>query len=685
MRAVVLAYHEMGCIGISALLRHGFDVCAVFTHVDQPAENVWFQSVAELSAKSGLPVFAPDNIDHPLWLEKIRALQPDVLFSFYYRNMVSEALLSIPAAGCFNLHGSLLPKYRGRAPANWAILNGETETGVTLHHMVRRPDAGDIVSQRRVRIDPSDDARTLNTKLAHAAGPLLDEVLPLIRARNAPRVPQDESAASYFGRRSAEDGAIDWHKSADQISNLVRAVTLPYPGAFTHTRSTKFFVWKATVIPGAPTGEPGTVTRSNPLEVACGDGTLRIDHAQSDGGVYCTGAQLAAELRLVVGSRLEAAREKRATRKRKTRVLILGVNGFIGNFLSERLLADGRYEVHGMDLNDTAIKRLELHSDFHFHEGDISIHREWIEYHIKKCDVIVPLVAIATPIEYTRNPLRVFELDFEENLRIVRYCVRYKKRLIFPSTSEVYGMCDDEEFDEDSSRLILGPIQKQRWIYSASKQLLDRVIWAYGQQQGLRFTLFRPFNWIGPRLDTLEAARIGSSRAITQLILNLVEGTPLLLIDGGRQKRCFTDVAEGIECLFRIIANEGGRCDGQIFNIGNPDNEASIKALAEMLIREFRSHPLRERFPPIAGLKEIESSAYYGGGYEDVTHRRPSIDNARKLLGWDPVVPIEESVKRTLDYFLRDHLESTATPTAVEPVPLRPSAIRTETRQPGRA
>jgi UDP-4-amino-4-deoxy-L-arabinose formyltransferase / UDP-glucuronic acid dehydrogenase (UDP-4-keto-hexauronic acid decarboxylating) len=268
-------------------------------------------------------------------------------------------------------------------------------------------------------------------------------------------------------------------------------------------------------------------------------------------------------------------------------------------------------------------------------------------------------VAIATPIEYTRNPLRVFELDFEENLRIIRYCVKYKKRVIFPSTSEVYGMCDDEEFDEDTSRLILGPINKQRWIYSASKQLLDRVIWAYGQQQGLKFTLFRPFNWLGPRLDTLEAARIGSSRAITQLILNLVEGTPLLLIDGGEQKRCFTDVTEGVECLFRIIENDGGRCDGGIFNIGNPNNEASIRELAELLVGKFERHELRNRFPPLAGIKKIESKAYYGDGYQDVTHRRPSIENAIKKLAWRPVISLEESVERTLDFFLRDHLATT--------------------------
>ena len=147
-------------------------------------------------------------------------------------------------------------------------------------------------------------------------------------------------------------------------------------------------------------------------------------------------------------------------------MLILGVNGFIGNHLSERLLRDDRYEVYGLDIGSDAIERLRSHPNFHFVEGDISIHSEWIEYHIKKCDVVLPLVAIATPIEYTRNPLRVFELDFEENLKLVRYCVKYNKRVIFPSTSEVYGMCQDKHFDEDTSNLVVGPINKQRWIYS---------------------------------------------------------------------------------------------------------------------------------------------------------------------------------------------------------------------------
>jgi UDP-4-amino-4-deoxy-L-arabinose formyltransferase/UDP-glucuronic acid dehydrogenase (UDP-4-keto-hexauronic acid decarboxylating) len=267
--------------------------------------------------------------------------------------------------------------------------------------------------------------------------------------------------------------------------------------------------------------------------------------------------------------------------------------------------------------------------------------------------VVLPLVAIATPIEYTRNPLRVFELDFEENLEIVRHCVKYHKRIIFPSTSEVYGMCDDEEFNEDTSRLIVGPISKQRWIYAVSKQLLDRVIWAYGVKEGLRFTLFRPFNWMGPRLDTLDAARIGSSRAITQLILNLVEGSPFKLVDGGEQKRCFTDIHEAIEALYRIIENKNGRCDGAIINIGNPDNEASIKHLAGILLECFERHPLRAHFPPFAGFRVVESGDYYGKGYQDVEHRKPSIANARRLLGWSPNVPLLQTVEETLDFFLR--------------------------------
>ncbi|POD95703.1 bifunctional UDP-glucuronic acid oxidase/UDP-4-amino-4-deoxy-L-arabinose formyltransferase [Pectobacterium odoriferum] len=651
MKAIVFAYHDIGCVGLEALKLAGYEIQAVFTHSDAPGENHFYASVAKAAAEMDVPVFAPEDINHPLWVNRIRELAPDVIFSFYYRTLLSDDILQLPAFGAFNLHGSLLPHYRGRAPVNWVLVNGETQTGVTLHKMVSRADAGDIVAQSVVAIDEEDTALTLHGKCRTAAAALLAQQLPLIRSREITLTPQDESRASYFGRRTAADGLIDWHKSAREINNLIRAVTEPYPGAFTFLGERNVTIWRARVVKDKLGGEPGAIISTSPLVVACGEDALEIVSGQSEAGLYMSGSRLAAEMGIVPQARLGNLASR--VQRRRTRVLILGVNGFIGNHLTERLLRDDRYEIYGLDISSDAIARFLGDPRFHFVEGDISIHNEWIEYHIKKCDVILPLVAIATPIEYTRNPLRVFELDFEENLKIVRDCVRYNKRIVFPSTSEVYGMCDDKEFDEDTSRLIVGPINKQRWIYSVSKQLLDRVIWAYGAKNGLRFTLFRPFNWMGPRLDTLDAARIGSSRAITQLILNLVEGSPIKLVDGGAQKRCFTDIHDGIEALFRIIENRNGQCDSQIINIGNPHNEASIRELGEMLLTSFNAHPLRDRFPPFAGFIDVESSSYYGKGYQDVAHRTPSIRNAKRLLEWEPTVKMEQTVAETLDYFLR--------------------------------
>ncbi|MFT4274209.1 MAG: bifunctional UDP-4-amino-4-deoxy-L-arabinose formyltransferase/UDP-glucuronic acid oxidase ArnA [Pantoea sp.] len=651
MKTIVFAYHDMGCAGINALLQAGFEISAIFTHPDTAGENHFFGSVARIAAEQGIPVYAPDDVNHPLWIDRIKAMSPEIIFSFYYRNLLSDAILNCARLGAYNLHGSLLPKYRGRAPLNWVLVNGETETGVTLHRMVKRADAGDIVAQTPVAIDPQDNVLTLHRKLVQSAAQLLEDVLPAMKRGEIRAVPQNDNDATVVGRRTPEDGRIDWSRPATEINNLVRAVTDPWPGAFAYAGTVKFIVWKGRVHPTAHGSKPGTVLSVDPFLIACGDGALEVVTGQSDNGVYMNGSQLALSLGMVPSALLYS--QPVAAVKRRTRVLILGVNGFIGNHLTERLLQDDNFEVYGLDISSDAISRFLGHPGFHFVEGDISIHSEWIEYHIKKCDVVLPLVAIATPIEYTRNPLRVFELDFEENLKIIRDCVKYKKRIIFPSTSEVYGMCTDRHFDEDNSNLVVGPINKQRWIYSVSKQLLDRVIWAYGEKEGLRFTLFRPFNWMGPRLDNLNAARIGSSRAITQLILNLVEGSPIKLIDGGAQKRCFTDIRDGVEALFRIIENKQNNCDGQIINIGNPENEASIKELAEKLLASFERHPLRDQFPPFAGFREVESSSYYGKGYQDVEHRKPSIKNARRLLGWTPEVQMDTTIDNTLDFFLR--------------------------------
>lgn len=651
MKAVVFAYHDIGCAGINALVAAGYDITAIYTHPDAPSENHFFGSVARIAAEHGIPVYAPNDVNHPLWVDRIKSAQPDVIFSFYYRHLLCDEILNSATVGAFNLHGSLLPHYRGRAPLNWVLVKGETETGVTLHRMVSRADAGAIVAQHRVAIAPEETALTLHHKLTQASTDLLNDILPVIKTGHFPQVEQDHSQASIFGRRTAQDGCIDWHASAQDINNLVRAVTDPWPGAFGYVGGSKFIVWKARVRDELQPAKAGTVLSVSPLVIATGAGALEIMTGQTENGVYMQGSQLAQTLGLVAGAIISS--QPVSAIKRRTRVLILGVNGFIGNHLTERLLQDDNFEVYGLDIGSDAISRFIGNARFHFVEGDISIHSEWIEYHIKKCDVVLPLVAIATPIEYTRNPLRVFELDFEENLKIIRDCVKYQKRIIFPSTSEVYGMCSDKVFDEDHSNLIVGPINKQRWIYSVSKQLLDRVIWAYGEKEGLRFTLFRPFNWMGPRLDNLNAARIGSSRAITQLILNLVEGSPIKLIDGGRQKRCFTDISDGIEALFRIIENKNSNCDGQIINIGNPDNEASIKELAEMLLASFEKHPLRHHFPPFAGFREVESSTYYGKGYQDVEHRKPSIRNAQRLISWTPTVEMAKTIDETLDFFLK--------------------------------
>lgn len=335
------------------------------------------------------------------------------------------------------------------------------------------------------------------------------------------------------------------------------------------------------------------------------------------------------------------------------KILILGINGFIGNALAERLLADpdGSYEVYGIDLSADKLDNCIDHERFHYVEGDVSIYREWVQYHIKKCDVVFPLVAIATPSDYLKRPLEVFELGFEENLRVVRLCAEYEKRLIFPSTSEVYGMCSDEEFDEDNSLLVTGPIQMQRWIYSTSKQLLDRVIWAYGSAGKLRFTLFRPFNWIGPKLDSLNSARIGSSRVITQFIMSLVDGKPIGLVDGGEQTRCFTYLNDGIDCLMKIVENKGEICDGQIFNVGNPNNECSIIELAQKLLERYTENT---GSPPASEITTVSSDNYYGKGYQDMVRRKPSIKKAESLLGWKPKVGLEDALRRTLLYFLKE-------------------------------
>jgi nucleoside-diphosphate-sugar epimerase len=339
------------------------------------------------------------------------------------------------------------------------------------------------------------------------------------------------------------------------------------------------------------------------------------------------------------------------------KVLILGVNGFIGNALTHRILETTDWEVYGLDMSDNKLEHSIGHPRFHFLEGDITINKEWIEYNIKKCDVVLPLVAIATPVTYVKDPLRVFELDFEENLKIIRQCVKYKKRVIFPSTSEVYGMSPDREFDEENSPLMLGPINKERWIYSCAKQMLDRVIYAYGEHEGLSYTLFRPFNWIGPKLDSISTAKEGSSRVLTQFLYNILAGEPIQLVDGGNQRRSFTFIEDGIDCLMKIIENKDGCADAGIFNIGNPINDLSVKELAEKLIALVKEYPAYREKAEGCRIVETTSGDFYGKGYQDMLTRVPSVRNAAAKLGWKPETGIDDALRKTLDFYLVEDRE----------------------------
>jgi nucleoside-diphosphate-sugar epimerase len=338
------------------------------------------------------------------------------------------------------------------------------------------------------------------------------------------------------------------------------------------------------------------------------------------------------------------------------KICILGVNGFIGHHLSNRILAATDWEVYGMDMSADRIGDLMGNPRFHFFEGDITINREWIEYHVRKCDVILPLVAIATPATYVREPLKVFELDFEANLPIVRSCVKYRKRILFPSTSEVYGMCGDEQFDPYASHLVLGPIDKQRWIYSCSKQLMDRVIYAYGSMGQLDFTLFRPFNWIGAGLDSIHTPKEGSSRVITQFLGHIVRGEPIQLVDGGAQKRAFTYIDDGIAALMKMIENREGVASGRIYNVGNPKNNYSVRELAEMMLALAKTYPEYKKNAGKVKLVETSASKYYGKGYQDVQNRVPKIDNTMKDLDWKPKVDMKAALKHIFDAY-RGQLE----------------------------
>lgn len=304
LRAVVFAYQDVGYVGLEALLEMGAEIPAVITHEDSPGEEIWFRSVRELAEKHDLPVFTPAKLDAE-WVERLRRWQPEFLFSFYYRNLLPTAVLETASRAALNLHGSLLPRYRGRCPVNWVLIHGEGETGVTLHHMVEKPDRGDIVAQERVEITDEDTARSLYGKMTTAAARLMRDIYPRLVDGTAPRIPQDQAKASYFGGRKPEDGRIHWEQDARAVYNLVRAVTHPYPGAFTTVGGKKLFVWQAKPGPGAGgRGPVGEVLEIGPrlLVRAGGDSLLELVSIQSEGEEEMSAGRWAGREKLAVGT-----------------------------------------------------------------------------------------------------------------------------------------------------------------------------------------------------------------------------------------------------------------------------------------------------------------------------------------------------------------------------------------------
>jgi len=309
-----MGYSDIGHICLEVLIdlcrQFHDEIAAVVTHEDNPQEYIWFKSVKKLAQAHNLPIYTPSNPNEPAFVEFLRSLSPDFIFSCYYRLMLKQPILDIPPMGALNLHGRLLPRYRGRCPINWVLIHGEPLTGVTLHYMEAKPDCGDIVARAQVPITPEDTALTLSGKMTRAAGDLMRRTYPLLRMDVAPRIRQDHSRASYFGGRTPEDGRIDWRQPAEQIYNLIRAVTHPFPGAFTNWRDKKIFLWSATVDVDytGPTLPPGKVwwnPQDKRMRIGTGHGVLLVRVAQLENMAEATGESLEQQIGFLDGEILD--------------------------------------------------------------------------------------------------------------------------------------------------------------------------------------------------------------------------------------------------------------------------------------------------------------------------------------------------------------------------------------------
>lgn len=347
-------------------------------------------------------------------------------------------------------------------------------------------------------------------------------------------------------------------------------------------------------------------------------------------------------------------------------ILLLGAGGFIGVNLTEHLLATGDHTVVAVDIHDEKINHI-TDSNLQYHNLNISTDEDLVGKLISEACVVVDLVAFANPSLYVSNPMEVYDLNFTQNMKVVEQCRTHKKRLVQFSTCEVYGITaakalgvsTDEhpcEFSEDTSPLIMGPVKNHRWIYACAKQLLERVLFALGKSEDFRFSIIRPFNFIGPRIDFLPSEESGNPRVFSHFMDALLYGNnPIKLVDGGEVYRAYTYIDDAVDCIIRIIEDKSDNCNGQIFNIGQPKNEIKIKELAVKMCEIFDTHFRLDSDPPRPEIISVSGEEFYGEGYEDCDRRIPNIDKATQLLDWEPQYNIAQVITTTMSYFVSEH------------------------------
>lgn len=331
------------------------------------------------------------------------------------------------------------------------------------------------------------------------------------------------------------------------------------------------------------------------------------------------------------------------------KILVTGINGFIGSHFLDYALANTDWEIVGVDISDSYVSRYAGNGRFSFYKLDISGDDGLLRSLLSKSDIAILLAGIARPAEYMTHPMKVFELDFEYNYRMVKMCADAGVRIIFPSTSETYGIGSGEPMNEGKTNLVLGPICETRWIYSNAKQMMDRVIFALGQERGLRFTIIRPFNWTGPRLDSFAHAEQHQARVITQMIYDTLYRHEIILAGEGEQRRSFTWIGDGIEAVAALIKAGDAAC-GRIFNIGNPENNCSIREFAGKLLAVMKEFPETADAANHTVVRTQTYDSFYGRNYADSLNRIPDISNICAVTGWHPTASTDDIIRRTVAY-----------------------------------